>query len=342
MIKESLMIQEAIQGLIEGRDLGRDQVRQVMELIMEGGATDAQIGGFLVALRCKGEEVEEIAGCAEVMRAKATRISTSRIDLVDTCGTGGDGLGTFNISTTVAFVTAGAGLAVAKHGNRAMSSQCGSADVLQALGVNVEIGPEAVGRCIDEVGIGFLFAPMLHGAMKYAIGPRRELGTRTVFNILGPLTNPAGARRQLLGVYDGKLTERLAGVLKALGSERAFVVHGKDGLDEITLTGPSRVTELKDGELTTYEVKPQDVGLQTATADQLAGGDAATNAAILQAVLENRATAAQRDVVLLNAAAAIAAGGSGTLVEGLEQARDSLASGRAAAALENLKNVSNS
>jgi len=261
---------------------------------------------------------------------------------VDTCGTGGDGLGTFNISTTVAFVTAGAGLAVAKHGNRAMSSQCGSADVLQALGVNVEIGPEAVGRCIDEVGIGFLFAPMLHGAMKYAIGPRRELGTRTVFNILGPLTNPAGARRQLLGVYDGKLTERLAGVLKALGSERAFVVHGKDGLDEITLTGPSRVTELKDGELTTYEVKPQDVGLQTATADQLAGGDAATNAAILQAVLENRATAAQRDVVLLNAAAAIAAGGSGTLVEGLEQARDSLASGRAAAALENLKNVSNS
>jgi anthranilate phosphoribosyltransferase len=342
MIKESLMIQEAIQGLIEGRDLRRDQVRQVMELIMEGGATDAQISGFLVALRCKGEEVEEIAGCAEVMRAKATRINTSRTDLVDTCGTGGDGLGTFNISTTVAFVAAGAGLAVAKHGNRAMSSQCGSADVLQALGVNVEIGPEAVGRCINEVGIGFLFAPMLHGAMKYAIGPRRELGTRTVFNILGPLTNPAGARRQLLGVYDGKLTERLAGVLKALGSERAFVVHGKDGLDEITLTGPSRVTELKDGELTTYEVKPQDVGLQTATADQLAGGDAATNAAILQAVLENRATAAQRDVVLLNAAAAIAAGGSGPLVEGLEQAQDSLASGRAAAALENLKNVSNS
>lgn len=335
------MLQKAIQKLIEGHDLGRDQARQIMELIMEGNATDAQIGGFLVALRCKGENVEEVTGCAEVMRDKATQIKTSRTDLVDTCGTGGDGLGTFNISTTVAFVAAGAGLAVAKHGNRAMSSQCGSADVLQALGVNVEIGAEAVGACIDEVGIGFLFAPMLHGAMKYAIGPRRELGTRTVFNILGPLTNPAGARCQLLGVYEATLTERLAGVLQALGSERAFVVHGVDGLDEITLTGASRITELKDGKLTTYEVRPEDFGLELATIDQLAGGDAATNADILQAVLENRSTAAQRDVVLLNAAAAIAAGASGTLVTGLEQAREALTSGRAIAALENLKKVSN-
>ena len=241
------MIQEAIKDLIAGADLGRAKMRAVMEQIMSGQATDAQIGAFLVALRIKGETIDEIAGGAEVMREKATPIVTVRPDLIDTCGTGGDDSGTFNISTTVAFVACGAGLAVAKHGTRSISSQCGSSDVLTALGVNIEATPEKVGECIDEVGIGFLFAIALHGAMKHAIGPRRELATRTVFNILGPLTNPAGAKRQLLGVFDGALTEALAGVLRELGSERALVVHGSDGLDEITLTGRRRSASLETG-----------------------------------------------------------------------------------------------
>ena len=257
------MIQEAIKDLIAGVDLGRARTRAVMDQIMSGQATDAQIGAFLVALRIKGETIDEIAGGAEVMREKATPIVTVRPDLIDTCGTGGDDSGTFNISTTVAFVACGAGLAVAKHGARSISSQCGSADVLAALGVNVEATPEKVGECIDEVGIGFLFAVALHGAMKHAIGPRRELATRTVFNILGPLTNPAGAKRQLLGVFDGALTEALAGVLRELGSERALVVHGSDGLDEITLTGPTQVSELRDGQISTRQIHPGDFGLQS-------------------------------------------------------------------------------
>ena len=244
------MIKEAIQQLIDRKDLSREAARQVMDQIMSGQTTDAQIAGFLVALRCKGETADEITGCAEAMRQKATPIRTSRQPLIDTCGTGGDGSGTFNISTTVAFVAAGAGLCVAKHGNRAMSSQCGSADVLQALGINVEIGPEQVGACLDEAGIGFLFAPKLHGAMKHAIGPRREIGIRTIFNMLGPLTNPAGATAQLLGVYDPQLTEMFAGVLKNMGTKRAFVVHGSDGLDEVTVSGETRVAELKDGIIT--------------------------------------------------------------------------------------------
>ena len=334
------MIQQAIQNLIEQRDLSQDEARQVMEQIMSGEATDAQIGAFLIALRCKGETVDEIAGCAQVMRDKATPIQTSRAPVVDTCGTGGDGSGTFNISTTVAFVAAGAGLCVAKHGNRAMSSKCGSADVLNALGVNIEADAAKVGQCLDEVGIGFLFAPMLHGAMKYAIGPRREIGTRTVFNVLGPLTNPAGARRQLIGVYDGELTDKLTDVLKGLGSERAFVVHGSDGLDEITLTGSTRVSELNDGAVSTYEIKPEDFGLQTAGADALQGGDAEENAQILSQVLQGE-EGPRRDVVLLNAAAAIAAaGGAQTLAEGVEKAREAIDSGRAYETLENLKRVS--
>lgn len=334
------MIQQAIQNLIERRDLNRDEARQVMDQIMSGEATDAQIGAFLVALRCKGESVDEIAGCAQVMREKATPICTGREPIVDTCGTGGDGSGTFNISTAVAFVAAGAGLCVAKHGNRAMSSKCGSADVLHALGVNIEVGPEKVGQCLDEVGIGFLFAPMLHGAMKYAIGPRRELGTRTVFNVLGPLTNPAGARRQLIGVYDGELTDKLAGVLQELGSERAFVVHGSDGLDEITLAGSTRVSELKDGAISTYDINPEDFGLQRVDAPALQGGEAEENAQILLEVLEGK-EGARRDVVLLNAGAAIAAGGGAdTLVEGVEKGREAIDSGKARQALENLKRVS--
>jgi anthranilate phosphoribosyltransferase len=269
-----------------------------------------------------------------------TRIEGGQPPLVDTCGTGGDGSGTFNISTTVAFVAAGAGLTVAKHGNRAMSSRCGSADVLAELGVNVEATPEKVGQCLDEVGIGFLFAPALHGAMKHAIGPRKELATRTVFNVLGPLTNPAGAKRQLIGVFAADLTETMAGVLQTLGSERAFVVHGHDGLDEITLTGPSRVTQLLDGAITTYEVSPQDFGMDCVDAQTLAGGDAAENASILTAVLEGE-VGPRADVVALNAAAAIVAGGMAEdLAAGVEAARASIRSGQARESLTRLCSVS--
>ena len=336
------MIQEAIKDLIVGADLDRAKMRAVMEQIMSGQATDAQIGAFLVALRIKGETIDEIAGGAEVMREKATPIVTVRPDLIDTCGTGGDDSGTFNISTTVAFVACGAGLAVAKHGTRSISSQCGSSDVLTALGVNVEAAPEKVGECIDEVGIGFLFAIALHGAMKHAIGPRRELATRTVFNILGPLTNPAGAKRQLLGVFDGALTEALAGVLRELGSDQALVVHGSDGLDEITLTGPTQVSELRDGQVSTRQIHPGDFGLQTVSAEALKGGDADHNARILRGVLDGE-EGPQRDVVLLNSAAAIVVGGlAEDITAGLEVARESIDSGKARQALDRLVEVSNS
>ena len=335
------MIQEAIQKLVSGQDIGGEGAREVMELIMSGQATDAQIGAFLIALRLKGETVDEIAGCARVMREKATPVKTKRTDLVDTCGTGGDGSGTFNISTAVAFVAAGAGLGVAKHGNRAMSSQCGSADVLAELGVNIEISPEKVGRCIDEAGIGFLFAPALHGAMKHAIGPRREIGTRTVFNVLGPLTNPAGAKCQLIGVYAPELTDKIAGVLGELGSQRAFVVHGSDGLDEITLTGSTRVSELRDGKVQTRDINPADFGLAVVDAAALKGGDAATNAQIMRAVIDGKEGPAL-DIVLINAAAAIVAGGMADILEeGLEKARTTVVDGAARAALEKLIAVSN-
>ena len=335
------MIQDAIQQLIAGRDLDRETATAVMDQIMSGEATDAQIGGFLVALRCKGETEDEVAGFTEVMRAKATRISGGRPPLLDTCGTGGDASGTFNISTTAAFVAAGAGCTVAKHGNRAISSRCGSADVLAELGVNIEADPARVGVCLDEAGIGFLFAQALHGAMKHAIGPRRELGTRTVFNILGPLTNPAGATRHLMGVFAPELTELQARVLGALGSERAFIVHGLDGLDEITLTGPSRVSELADGEVRSYEIEPGDFGIDRAGAEALKGGDPAANAAILREVLDG-GSGPRTDVVLLNAAAALAAAGvAADLAGGVEAARDSIASGRARACLDRLVEVSN-
>ena len=336
------MIQEAIRDLIAGADLDRAKMRAVMEQIMSGQATDAQIGAFLVALRIKGETIDEIAGGAEVMREKATPIVTVRPDLIDTCGTGGDDSGTFNISTTVAFVACGAGLAVAKHGTRSISSQCGSSDVLTALGVNVEATPEKVGECIDEVGIGFLFAIALHGAMKHAVGPRRELATRTVFNILGPLTNPAGAKRQLLGVFDGALTEALAGVLRELGSDQALVVHGSDGLDEITLTGPTQVSELRDGQVNTRQIHPGDFGLQTVSAEALKGGDADYNARSLRGVLDG-GEGPPRDVVLLNAAAAMVVGGRAEdITAGLEVARASIDSGKARQALDRLVEVSNS
>lgn len=334
-------MQKAIAKVINGDDLRRDEMVDVMNQIMSGEATDAQIGAFLIALRLKGESVDEIAGAVAVMREKATPIATKHDVIVDTCGTGGDHSGTFNISTTAAFVAAGAGLCVAKHGNRAATSQSGSADVLMALGVNIEASPETVSQCLDEVGIGFLFAPALHGAMKYAIGPRRELGVRTIFNALGPLTNPAGARRQVIGVYSAALTETLAGVLATLGAERAYVVHGADGLDEMTLTGPTKVSELKDGAVSTYRVSPGEVGLGQVRAAALKGGDADSNAAITLSVLKG-AEGPARDIVLLNAAAAIVAGDKASdLREGVQVAAEAIDSGRAMAKLEALIEASN-
>ena len=334
-------MQEAIAKVIEGDDLRRDEMADAMNQIMSGEATDAQIGAFLIALRLKGESVDEIAGAATVMREKATPIATKHDVIVDTCGTGGDHSGTFNISTTAAFIAAGAGLCVAKHGNRAATSQSGSADVLMALGVNIEASPETASRCLDEVGIGFLFAPALHGAMKYAIGPRREIGVRTLFNALGPLTNPAGANRQVIGVYSAALTETLAGVLATLGTARAYVVHGSDGLDEMTLTGPTKVSELKDGAVSTYRISPGDFGLGEARADALKGGDADANAAITLSVLKG-AEGPARDIALLNAAAAIVAGDKARdLREGIQVAAEVVDSGRALAKLEALIAASN-
>lgn len=335
-----MIIQEAIAKLIEGQNLNQGEMTDVMNQIMSGEATDAQIGAFLIALRIKGESVEEISGAASVMREKATPIQTKHSVIVDTCGTGGDHSGTFNISTTAAFVTAGAGLCVAKHGNRAATSKSGSADVLKALGVNIEATPEIMSRCLDEVGIGFLFAVSLHGAMKYAIGPRREVGARTVFNVLGPLTNPAGAKRQVIGVYSPALTETLATVLGNLGSEHVLVVHGSDGLDEMTLTGSTRVSELKKGSVSTYDVSPEDFGLSVAKASDLMGGEADENAAITLAILKGE-QGPKRDIVLLNAAAAIVAGGKASdLAEGVQVATEAIDSGKAMEKLEGLKTVS--
>jgi anthranilate phosphoribosyltransferase len=303
---------------------------------MEGKATPAQMGGFLTALRMKGETVEEVTGAARIMRQKATRIDARSSVIVDTCGTGGDGGKTFNISTTAAFVVAAAGLTVAKHGNRAVSSSCGSADVLEALGVNIDVSPEVVEECLQQIGIGFLFAPKLHGAMKHAIGTRRELGLRTVFNLLGPLTNPASATAQLIGVYDPKLTEMFAGVLRNLGTKRAFVVHGADGLDEATITGETRVSELKEGAVTTYNLDPVDFFGRTFEGAGLRGGDSTANAAITRDILAGK-DGAPRKIVLLNAALAIVSGGRAeTVGEGIKVAEDCIDSGAARGKLEAL------
>lgn len=332
------MMKAGIQVVVEGRHLTEAEAMGVMTEIMEGAATPAQIAAFLIGLRVKGESIAEITGCARVMRDKATFIRTPAGSTpVDTAGTGGDGASTFNISTAAAFVAAGAGVVMAKHGNRAASSQCGSADVLEALGVDVALEPDGVAASIAETGIGFLFAPALHGAMRHAIGPRREIGVRTIFNVLGPLTNPAHARRQLVGVYDGKLTPVLAAVLHNLGAERAFVVHGSDGLDELTTTGSTTVSELRGGQVHTYEVQPEDFGLSRARPTDLQGGDAAHNAALVKRVLSGEASP-QRDIVMLNAAAAIAAGTSDqSIADCLPRARESLESGRALARLEHLR-----
>ena len=335
------MIREAIQKVVDGQDLTEGETVDAMNEIMSGEATPAQISCFITALRLKGETIEEITGAARVMREKATKIQTKHSLVVDTCGTGGDGSHTFNISTTAAFVVAGAGLPVAKHGNRSVSSSCGSADVLNALGVNIEIGPEQVGACIDEVGIGFLFAPALHGAMKYAIGPRREIGIRTIFNALGPLTNPAGAQAQVIGVYAPQLTEPLANVLNNLGSRHVFVVHGGDGLDEITTTTTTQVSELAAGSVKTYTLDPGELGFPKAQPEDLVGGAPEGNAELALSVL-NGEKGPRRDIVLLNAAAAIVAGGkAANLKEGLTLAAESIDSGKALEKLEGLRAKSN-
>ena len=337
------MIREAISKVVMGEDLTREESVGVMDEIMSGKATDAQIGAFLVGLRLKGETVEEIAGAAKVMREKVTRVTTKHKVVVDTCGTGGDDSGTFNISTTAAFVVAGAGICVAKHGNRSVSSQCGSADVLRALGIDIEIPPEQVGRCLDEVGIGFLFAPMLHGAMKYAIGPRREMGVRTIFNVLGPLTNPAGASHQLIGVYSRTLTPVIAQVLNTLGTERAMVVHGSDGLDEITVTGESFLSILVDGEVWSSKISPEEHGFELADPEALLGGTTEENAQITLDVLSGKERGPKRDIVLLNAAAAISVSAKAhNFEQGIEMARGSLDSGTALRKLEMLKEASRS
>jgi anthranilate phosphoribosyltransferase len=335
------MIREAIEQLLEGKSLSMVKAEDVMNEVMAGQATPAQIAGFLIALRLKGETVDEITGCARAMRRAATKVRPRYDGLIDTCGTGGDRAGTFNISTTTAFVAAGAGLRVAKHGNRSVSSKSGSADVLKSLGVNLDLTPDQVAACIDDVGIGFLFAPKLHPAMKYAIGPRRELGVRTIFNVLGPLTNPADARAQLLGVYDGALTEVLARVLKELGSSAAYVVHGHGGLDELTTTGPNQISHFGTGgsneEVITETLDPRDAGFDRAAPEALRGGDPDENAAITLAILSGTDRGPRRDVVLLNAGAALMVGGKAAdLGQGIEQAAESIDSGAALDSLERL------
>jgi anthranilate phosphoribosyltransferase len=350
------MLKEAIYQVVTRQDLTEVQMTRAMEVIMEGQATEAQIGAFITGLRMKGETVTEITAAARVMRAKATRIPLGEgiVDLdrdeinvdwetmVDTCGTGGDATQTFNVSTTTAFVVAGAGLKVAKHGNRAVSSRCGSADVIEALGINLSLTPAQVGQCIQEVGIGFLFAPQLHGAMRFAIGPRREIGIRTIFNILGPLTNPAGANVQVLGVYDPGLTEPLAHVLGNLGCRNAFVVFGEGSFDEISIVGPTRVSQLKDREVKTYSISPEDFGLRRAQLADIKGGDVFVNARIVRQVLAGEG-GAREDMVCLNAAAAfMAAGRCADFTGGIALARETIKNGQALGKLEALINLSKS
>ncbi len=330
------MIKDAIAKLIERQHLTEAEAEAVMLEIMEGQATPAQIAAYLTALRMKGETVDEITGSARAMRAKAVRIRPADPLVVDTCGTGGDGGTTFNVSTTVAFVVAGAGITVAKHGNRAVSSRSGSADVLKCLGVRIDLPPEQVEGCVNEIGVGFLFAPVFHGAMKHAVGPRQEIGVRTIFNLLGPLTNPAGATVQIVGVYEESLTDLMASVLMRLGVRHCYVVHGMDGLDEITLTDRTRVCEGKAGRLTSYVVEPRDFGFQRARPKDLAGGDAEENARIIRDVLSGREGPRQQLVQLNAAPALVACGKAATLQDGVALAQTIIRSGAAMDKLERL------
>ncbi len=324
-------MKEFISKVVEGKDLTREEAEGAMKTIMSGGATQAQIGAFLAALRMKGEGIDEITAFAKVMREFASSIHP-RVSgtLVDTCGTGGDKMKTFNISTLAAFVAAGAGVPIAKHGNRSVTSKSGSADVLEALGMKLDMTPPDVEKSIEEIGIGFMFAPAFHKAMMHAIGPRKEIGIRTVFNILGPLTNPAGAKAQIMGVYDPALTEKLANVLKNLGIERCMVVHGLEGMDEMSTISKTQVSELKNSKVISYALKPEDVGLKRASTTDLAGWDAAYNANIALEILRDKVTGPKRDIVALNAAAGIYVGGlASSIEEGIEIANASIDSGKA-------------
>jgi anthranilate phosphoribosyltransferase len=336
------MIKEAIEKAITLQNFSESEMTEVMEEIMEGKATPAQISALLTGLRIKGETIAELTGAARVMRRHAVFIDAASSNILDTCGTGGDKSNTFNISTTVAFVAAGGGLMVAKHGNRSVSSACGSADLLEELGVNIQAEPEIVEQCIREIGIGFLFAPRLHGAMKHAGDVRREIGVRTIFNMLGPLTNPAGATCQVLGVYASELTEMFANVLKNLGTKKALVVHGADGLDEITLCGETRVTELSHGQIKTYNLNPRTFFEKTYSPENFRGGAPKVNARITCAVLAG-AKGAPRDIVLLNAAAALLTGETvSNLKEGLKRAEEIIDTGKAENKLRQLIELSNS
>ncbi len=329
-------MQQAIKAVTEKQDLTADEMTATMRLIMTGEATPAQVGGFLIGLRMKGETIDEIAAAAGVMRELASKVEVDREHLVDTCGTGGDASGSFNISTASAIVVAAAGAKVAKHGNRSISSKSGSADVLETAGVNLEISPEQVALCVNEIGVGFMFAPLHHSAMKHAIGPRREMAVRTIFNVLGPLTNPAAAPNQVLGVFSKELVEPLAHVLKRLGSEHVLVVHADDGMDEISISSKTNVAELNNGEVKTYSIQPEDFGMSRADIEQIRATDSAHSLEIIKSVFNNTDGPA-KDIVCLNAGAAIyAAGLTASLAEGVKKAQDVIASGAVAEKLDQL------
>ncbi len=335
-------LKKAIERIVNLKNLSEDEAYRVALKIMSGEATDAQIAAILISLRLKGETIDEITGFVRAMRERAVRVECEGEPVVDTCGTGGDRSGTFNVSTLSAIVAAGAGCYVAKHGNRAVSSMCGSADLLTELGVRVEIAPELIKRCIDENGIGFLYAPALHRAMKHAIGPRREMGVRTLFNLIGPLTNPAGAKHQLIGVFNINLSETLVNVLKRLGSEHIMVVHGEDGLDEITITARTHVCELVDNKIKRYTLAPEDFGLKRASLEEVRGGDSVKNAEIAMAVLLGQGGPC-RDLVLMNAGAVIyLSGNADSIKNGIGMAEESIDSGMALKKLEGLKEITNS
>lgn len=336
------MIQSALHKLIEKSDLTKQEAYECMKEIMSGRSTDALMASFLTALRMKGETSQEIAGCALAMREMSTQIKTKHHNVIDTCGTGGDGLGTFNISTASAIVASAAGAIVAKHGNRAISSKCGSADILRALGVKIELEKEHVEKCLDDIGIAFLFAPLLHGAMKYAMPVRRELGIRTIFNVLGPLTNPAGAARQVLGVFRRGLTETLAEVLLDLGTERALIVHGNGGMDELSTIGETKISEIANGAVSTYTFSHISVGLPLTILSAIAGGDAEENKRIVESIL-NGEPGAPRDIVVLNSGASIyVAGITGSIKDGVALAQQTIDSGNAKKKLKQLVEHTNS
>lgn len=331
-----MLIQQALQALLNKQDLNFDAMREVMRQIMSGNATDAQIGGFLIALRCKGESIDEIAAAAEVMRELADKVEVKGEHVIDTCGTGGDGANTFNISTTSAFVVAAAGGRVAKHGNRSVSSSCGSADLLEEAGINLDLTAKQVAQCVNEIGVGFLFAPKHHGAMKHTRNARKEMGVRTLFNLLGPLSNPANAPNQLIGVFAKEWVEPLAQVLKKLGSQHVLVVNADDGLDEISIASPSTIAELNNGVVACYTITPEQFGFNRSSLAELAIDDAASSLVMVKSVLDNEAGAA-RDIVILNAGAAIyAANITASLTAGIEKARQVIASGAAKAKFDAL------